>query len=140
MRFPKALAAVPALIAALAALAIPGVTNAASAEGAVLAVGALALLAGHGWGLIVVVSSHVSLVGQLCPAVVLRGTIPDGGPFGTTAAVVVLLMAVPTIAAGYAARRHVAAWLAPYTMVLRAHAPRWALAPIRSAPPPRTVA
>lgn len=88
---------VPALMAGVAALAIPGATSTATAEGTVLAVGALALLAGHTWGLIVVVSSHVSLVGRLWPA--LAQVTPDHEPstLGTSAIAVVLVTALPTL-------------------------------------------
>ncbi len=54
------------LIAALAALPLP--TVAATPEiASVLAVGAIALLAGHRWGLAVVVLADVALVGALWP-------------------------------------------------------------------------
>jgi hypothetical protein len=87
---------VPALVGSIAALALPGTTSAASAEAAMLAVGALALLAGHTWGLLVVVSSHVPLVGRLWPALAhghadLHGT----GP--ASALAVVLVTALPAL-------------------------------------------
>lgn len=93
-------AVVPAFAAAIAALAIPGTTNTATAEATMLAVGALALLAGHTWGLIVVVSSHLSLVGRLWPAIALYapGQVPPGGTLGIGAIAVVLVTALPTIA------------------------------------------
>src|SRR4051812_39447629 len=67
-RLGPAWAAVPALLGAIAALALPGTTSPASAEAAMLAVGAIALLAGHTWGLLVALSSHVPLVGRVWPA------------------------------------------------------------------------
>jgi hypothetical protein len=67
-RLGPAWAAVPALLGAIAALALPGTTSPATAEAAMLAVGALALLAGHTWGLLVALSSHVPLVGRVWPA------------------------------------------------------------------------
>jgi hypothetical protein len=63
------LVAIAGLTSALAAIALP-----ASAEtseiAAILAVGALALLAGHGWGLPVVTLVEVILLGRLWPLVV----------------------------------------------------------------------
>jgi hypothetical protein len=82
----------PALTGAVAALALPGTTSAATAEAAMLAVGALALLAGHTWGILVVVTSHVPLVGRVWPA--LAGA-PDTASAGAVA--IVLVTALPTI-------------------------------------------
>jgi hypothetical protein len=60
--------AISGLTSALAAIALP--TTAQTAEiASILAVGALALLAGHGWGLPVVALTEVVLLGRLCPLV-----------------------------------------------------------------------
>lgn len=93
-------AVIPAVLASVAALCIPGAATNATAAATVLAVGALALLAGHTWGLIVVVSSHLSLVGRLWPALALHapGQVPPGGDLGTGAIAVVLVTALPTLA------------------------------------------
>ncbi|WP_428261314.1 hypothetical protein [Haliangium sp.] len=64
----RALAAV-ALLGALAAIALP--TEAKTAEiASILAIGALALLAGHDWGVPVVVLADVALLERLWPLVV----------------------------------------------------------------------
>src|SRR5262245_59911779 len=88
---------IPALLAAVAALAIPGATNTATAEGTMLAVGALALQAGHTWGLIVVVSSHMSLVGRVWPTLALVTPEHQPGTLGTSAIAVILVTALPTL-------------------------------------------
>jgi hypothetical protein len=85
---------VPALAGAVAALAIPGTTSAMSAEAALLAVGALALLAGHTWGLLVALSSHVPLVGRVWPSL---GSASEAGSMTTGAVAVVLVTAIPVI-------------------------------------------
>lgn len=90
----------PALVGAVAALALPGVTSAVSAEAAMLAVGALALFAGHTWGLIVVVSSHVPLVGRLWPVLADVHGAPNGpwaGSLGPAVVAVVIVTALPTL-------------------------------------------
>jgi hypothetical protein len=86
---------VPALAGAVAALAIPGTTSAMSAEAALLAVGALALLAGHTWGLLVALSSHVPLVGRVWPS--LGAAAEPGREMATGAVAVVLVTAIPVI-------------------------------------------
>jgi hypothetical protein len=93
-------AAVPALLGAIAALALPGTTSPASAEAAMLAVGALALLAGHTWGLLVALSSHVPLVGRVWPALThlqMPGSAGSDGAVTAGAVAVVLVTAVPVV-------------------------------------------
>ena len=100
-RLGPAWAAVPALLGALAALALPGTTSPATAEAAMLAVGALALLAGHTWGLLVALSSHVPLVGRIWPAVTHVNVNAASASGDTTVAAgaiaVVLVTAVPVV-------------------------------------------
>jgi hypothetical protein len=103
-RLGPAWAAVPALLGAIAALALPGTTSPATAEAAMLAVGALALLAGHTWGLLVALSSHVPLVGRIWPALthLHMHASPSSGVGGdstvaTGAVAVVLVTAVPVV-------------------------------------------
>jgi hypothetical protein len=87
---------VPALAGACAALLVPGATSTTAAGATLLAVGAIALLAGHAWGLLVSIPSHVTLVGRVWPALTLSSV--DGSP-GTAAAVaVVLVTALPALA------------------------------------------
>ena len=88
----------PALAGATAALMVPGVSSTATAGATLLAVGALALLAGHTWGLLVVVPSHLVLVGRLWPVLALYGPgQPEGGAMGTVAVAVVLVTALPAL-------------------------------------------
>jgi hypothetical protein len=102
-RLGPAWAAVPALLGAIAALALPGTTSPATAEAAMLAVGALALLAGHTWGLLVALSSHVPLVGRIWPALTHLNVHATSGASGsestvaTGAVAVVLVTAVPVV-------------------------------------------
>jgi hypothetical protein len=94
--------AIPALGGASAALALPGLSPTTSAGASVLAVGALAVLAGHTWGLLVVVASHVTLVGRLWPSLAhaVQGDpgAPPGGVLGEGAIAVVLVTALPALA------------------------------------------
>jgi hypothetical protein len=62
-----------ALLGAAAALCLPGPTGPAAAIAAVLAVGALALLAGHAWGLLVIVTADVLLLGHVWPTLAFSG-------------------------------------------------------------------
>lgn len=83
-------------------MAVPGLSSTASAEATMLVVGALALLAGHTWGLVVVVASHVPLVGHTWPSLVAYGpggTAP-GGDAGAGAIAVVIVTLLPTLALG----------------------------------------
>jgi hypothetical protein len=82
---------VSALVGAGAALALPGPTGPATAIASVLVLGALALLAGHTWGLLVVATANVLLVGHVWPVLAFSG----GSAFGTAAAATALLSALP---------------------------------------------
>lgn len=87
----------PALGGASAALLVPGVSGAATAGATLLAVGALAILAGHAWGLFVVLPSHLTLVGRMWPSV---NHLHDHhiSSLGTGAIAVVLVTALPALA------------------------------------------
>ncbi len=61
--------AVLGLASALAAIALPSSTQ-TSEIAAVLLVGSLASLAGHGWGLAIVVLAELVLLGRLMPLIV----------------------------------------------------------------------
>jgi hypothetical protein len=87
--------AFPALAGAVAALVIPGPSGTMSAGAALLAVGALAMLAGHTWGLLVSIPSHVTLVGRLWPDLAHPAHVAS---FHLGAAAVVLVTAVPALA------------------------------------------
>jgi hypothetical protein len=85
--------ALSALCGALVTLAVPSASGTSAAGASVLAVGALALLAGHTWGLLVSVPSHVTLVGQLWPTF-----LPTHAGPPPVAAAVVLVTALPALA------------------------------------------
>lgn len=82
---------VSALLGAGAALALPGPTGPATAIAAVLVIGALALLAGHTWGLLVVATANVFLIGHVWPVLVFSGA----STFGHVAAATALVSALP---------------------------------------------
>lgn len=92
-------AGLPALAGAVAALMVPGASQAATAEATTLAVGALALFAGHSWGLLVIVASHIPLVGRVWPVLVRHGPggPAPGGDVGAAAIAVVIVTALPAI-------------------------------------------
>ena len=80
-----------ALLGAGAALALPGPAGPATAIASVLVIGALALLAGHTWGLLVVATANVLLVGHVWPVLAFSG----GSAFGHAAAATALVSALP---------------------------------------------
>src|SRR5262245_6981242 len=87
--------ALPALLASIATLVVPGAGTGSTAAGAVcLAVGALALLAGHTWGLLVLVPAHVVIAGRLWPQIAIAGT---GDALPVAALAVVLVTMIPTV-------------------------------------------
>ena len=83
----------PGLAGALAALFVPGATSPTAAGGALVAMGALALLAGHAWGASVSVPSHVALAGHVWPDM---ASAPS--PATRAAIVIVLVTALPALA------------------------------------------
>lgn len=103
-RFGPWWVAFPALAGALAALLLPGVSSTTSAEAALLALGAISLLAGHTWGLLVIVPAHISLCGQLWHKLALVGPVyvdssnGAGSHLGAAAISVVLVTALPALA------------------------------------------
>ena len=72
------LVAVAALIAALFSLALPTTSGYSPEIAAVLAVGSLAFLAGHAWGLLVVALADVMLLGKLWPLLFHRDPAESG--------------------------------------------------------------
>lgn len=58
-----------ALISAATSMAAPGPSGDITGFAAVLAVGAIALLAGHAWGILVVAASEVLILGKAWPIV-----------------------------------------------------------------------
>lgn len=89
----------PALAGACAALLVPGQASTTAAGAALLAVGAIALLAGHAWGLMVSIPSHVTLVGRVWPALT-AGTLsgPSGSSATAAAVAIVIVTALPALA------------------------------------------
>ena len=87
--------ALPALAGAFAALALPGPTGSTAAIASVLAVGALALLAGHAWGLLVVAAADVMLLGHVWPILAFAG---GGQTQSQAAAATALVSALPGLA------------------------------------------
>src|SRR5688572_32611132 len=104
--------AVPALLASAAVMVVPGAANAAGAAGAAcLALGALALLAGHTWGLLVLMPAHVALAGRFWPQVALAGTAQE--PLTVAALALVLVTMIPTVALSALAMPGIVATLLP---------------------------
>lgn len=86
----------PALAGACAALLVPGQASTTAAGAALLAVGAIALLAGHAWGLMISIPSHVTLVGRVWPS--LAAGTPAGSSATAAAVAIVLVTALPALA------------------------------------------
>lgn len=84
------------LAGAGAAMLLPGASGTSAAGAAVLALGALALLAGHAWGLMVSIPSHLTLVGRLWPHLSLAHA--SGGTLRAAATALLVVTAVPTLA------------------------------------------
>lgn len=99
--------ALPALAGAIAAMVTPVAGGTTGAGAACLAVGALALLAGHTWGLLVLVPAHVAIVGRLWPQ------IPTLGSSEVAAVAVVLVSFLPVLALGAALLPGIIAHLLP---------------------------
>lgn len=83
------------IVGAGAALSLPGTSGTSAAAASLLAVGALALLAGHAWGLLVAIPAHITLVGRLWPELVHT---MDHGAWSATAIAVVVITALPALA------------------------------------------
>lgn len=81
----------PALCGAVAALAIPGLRSTPTAGATLLLVGALALLAGHRWGVWLVLPAHLTVLVNLVPTISLQLSTR------TTAILVVMLTATPAL-------------------------------------------
>lgn len=86
--------AAAAMIGALAAMALPAGLAYTPEIAAILAVGAIALMAGHAWGLLIVALADVVLVGKIWPVVLLQADATTGG----VAAAIALAGALPGLA------------------------------------------
>lgn len=84
------------LAGAGAALLLPEISGTAAAGAALLAVGALALLAGHTWGLMVSIPSHLTLAGRLWPHLSLAHG--ADGSVRAAATALILVTAIPAVA------------------------------------------
>lgn len=91
--------AIPALLAAGAALSLPGPTGQEAGIASILAVGAIALLAGHRWGLFIAAVAAVGLLGKVWPIVAAPGT----SAWGLVAAWAAIATAVPGVVLFFAA-------------------------------------
>jgi hypothetical protein len=80
-----------ALLSALAALAIPGPSGEVTGIASVLAVGAIAVLAEHAWGLLLIGLADVLLVGKVWPTVAFHGH----DDWATGASTIALIAALP---------------------------------------------
>jgi hypothetical protein len=81
-----------ALISAIAALAIPGPSGDVTGIASVLAVGAIAVLAEHAWGLLLIGMAEVLLVGKVWPVVAFGSEVSG---WGTSIAGLALVAALP---------------------------------------------
>jgi hypothetical protein len=99
------------LAGAGATLLLPEISGTAAAGAALLAVGALALLAGHTWGLMVSIPSHLTLVGRLWPHLSLAQDADRS--LHATATALLLVTAVPALALAAVILPQIAAHLLP---------------------------
>jgi len=85
-----------ALLSAASAMVLPGPAGQLTGFSSVLLVGALALLAGHAWGVLVIASAEVLILGKAWP--IVSSIITSGEPvsgLGSAAAIVTTLAALP---------------------------------------------
>lgn len=87
-----------ALLSAGSAMALPGPAGDITGFSAVLFVGAIALLAGHAWGILVVAAAEVLILGKAWP--IVSDLITSGGltSHAGAAALVTTLSALPGLA------------------------------------------
>jgi hypothetical protein len=78
------------------ALLLPVTSGTQAAGATLLTVGALALLAGHAWGLFVSIPAHLTLLGRLWPQLALAQA--PGGTLRAAATALVLVTALPMLA------------------------------------------
>jgi hypothetical protein len=102
---------VTAVAGAGAAVLLPDTSGTTAAGAALLAVGALALLAGHTWGLMVTIPAHLTLVGRLWPNLSLA-TI-DRSSLRAAATALVLVTALPALALAASVLPQIAQHLLP---------------------------
>lgn len=83
--------ALSALVGALAAISLPGAASQTAGMAVILAVGAIALLAGHRWSLMIVVAAQVLILGKVWPIALHGSGMVEG------AAIVASLCALPSL-------------------------------------------
>ena len=104
--------ALPALAGAAAAFLVPGAAGGLATGASVLALAALALLAGHAWALYIVAPAQASLVGRLSPELID----PLANVFPASVALLILVTSAPAFwLAARAIRRRA------FASVLQAH-------------------
>ena len=86
---------VTATAGAGAMMLLPAMSGTAAAGAALLAVGAIALLAGNAWGLMVSIPAHLTLVGRIWPQLAMAGG--KVGAVHAAASAIVIVTAVPAI-------------------------------------------
>ncbi len=92
-RYANLVFAVLALISASSAMALPGQASQLTGFSSVLLVGALALLAGHAWGVLVIAVAEVLILGKAWPIVSSMITSGDSASGHTAAAAIVTTVA-----------------------------------------------
>lgn len=94
-RHANVLFAILALLSASATMAIPGPGSDLTGFSSVLIVGALALLAGHAWGILVIAAAEVLIVGEVYPIVIKMISIHPVDSFGVATSLVAIATALP---------------------------------------------
>ena len=83
--------ALSALLGALAAISLPGAASQTAGMAVILAVAAIALLAGHRWSLMIIVAAQVLILGKVWPIALHGSGMVEG------AAIVATLCALPSL-------------------------------------------
>jgi hypothetical protein len=87
-----------ALLSASSAMAIPGPASDVTGFASVLFVGAIALLAGHAWGILVIATAEMLIVGKVWPIVTSIFTSGTPDSLSALSATTALLTALPGLA------------------------------------------
>ncbi len=95
-RYANLVFALLALLSAASAMVLPGPAGQLTGFSSVLLVGALALLAGHAWGVLVIACAQVLILGKAWP--IVSEIITNSGSFsglGSAAALATTIAALP---------------------------------------------
>lgn len=87
-----------AVISASSAMALPGPGGDVTGFASVLLVGAIALIAGHAWGILVIAAAEVTILGKVWPIVMDAITTGELGTMTTATAGTALISALPGLA------------------------------------------